>query len=55
MKKYLILIFLYCCFIEVSYGFCPEDSLLCRVYFRVGSSSLDLSFSENNRHLDSLL
>ena len=55
MKKYLILIFLYCCFIEVSYGFCPEDSLLCRVYFRVGSSSLDLSFSENSRHLDSLL
>lgn len=55
MKKYLILIFLYCCFIEVSYGFCPEDSLLCRVYFQVGSSSLDLSFSENSRHLDSLL
>ena len=27
MKKYLIFLFLYCCFIEVSYGFCPEDSL----------------------------
>lgn len=55
MKKYLILTFLYCFFIEVSYGFCPEDCLLCRVYFRVASSSLDLSFSENSLHLDSLL